>query len=77
MNLDLEKRYKEANEALYSTENDNKILVAKYRDSVERERKVFGEKLKEQDRLLDEAKESILEELRKEKQAMLGKEKEM
>jgi hypothetical protein len=77
VNLDLEKRYKEANEALYLTENDNKILVAKYRESVERERKVFGEKLKEQDRLLDEAKESILEELRKEKQAMVEKEKEM
>ena len=73
----MEKRYKEANEALYLTENDNKILVAKYRESVERERKVFGEKLKEQDRLLDEAKESILEELRKEKQAMVEKEKEM
>jgi hypothetical protein len=73
----LEKRYKEANEALYLTENDNKILLAKHRDSVENERRIFGEKLKEQDRLLDEAKESILQELRKEKQAILKKEKEM
>lgn len=73
----MEKRYKEANEALYLTENDNKILLAKHRDSVENERRIFGEKLKEQDRLLDEAKESILQELRKEKQAILKKEKEM
>lgn len=73
----MEKRYKEANGALYLTENDNKILLAKHRDSVENERRIFGEKLKEQDRLLDEAKESILQELRKEKQAILKKEKEM
>lgn len=77
VNLDLEKRYKEANGALYLTENDNKILLAKHRDSVENERRIFGEKLKEQDRLLDEAKESILQELRKEKQAILKKEKEI
>ena len=77
MNLDLEKRYKEASEALHLTESDNKVLVAKYRESVEKEKRVFDEKLKEQDRLLDEAKESILQELRNEKQAMLEKEKEM
>lgn len=73
----MEKRYKEANEALYLTENDNKILLARHRDSVENERRIFAEKLKEQDRLLDEAKESILQELKKEKQAILKKEKEM
>ena len=73
----MEKRYKEASQALNLMENDNRILVAKHRDSVEKDRRTFAEKLKEQDRLLDEAKESILQELRKEKQAILGKEKEM
>ena len=73
----MEKRYKEASKALDLMENDNKILVAKHRDSVEKDRRTFAEKLKEQDRLLDEAKESILQELRKEKQAILEKEKEM
>lgn len=77
MNLDLEKRYKEASQSLDLMENDNKILVAKHRDFVEKDRRTFAEKLKEQDRLLDEAKESILQELRKEKQAILEKEKEM
>lgn len=75
--MELERRYKEADEALYLTENDNKILVAKHRDSVEKGRRTFAEKLKEQDRLLDEAKESILQELRKEKQTILAKDQEM
>ena len=75
--MDLEKRYKDINEALHLTENDNKILVAKHRESVEQERRTFSLKLKEQDRLLDEAKESILQELRKEKQKILANEQEM
>ena len=75
--MDLEKRFKGANEALQVIKKDNKILTAKHRDSVEKERQTFAEKLKEQDRLLDEAKESILQELRKEKQAILEGEKEM
>ena len=75
--MDLEKRYKDINEALHLTENDNKILVAKHRESVEQERRTFSEKLKEQDKLLDEAKESILQELRKEKQKILKNEQEM
>lgn len=73
----MEKRFKGANEALQVIKKDNKILTAKHRDSVEKERQTFAEKLKEQDRLLDEAKESILQELRKEKQAILEGEKEM
>lgn len=77
MNLDLEKRYRETHEALHLTENDNKILVAKHRDAVEKDRRIFAEKLKEQDKLLDDAKESIIQELRKEKQAILAKETEM
>lgn len=58
-------------------EDDNKILVAKHCDSVEQQKKAFAAKLQEQDKILDEAKESILQELRKEKQELLEKEKEM
>lgn len=75
--MDLERRYKEASEALQISEKDNKILLAQHRDSVEKERQVFAEKLKEQDKLLDDAKESIFQELSKEKQAILEREKEM
>lgn len=52
-------------------------MLAQHRDSVEKERQVFAEKLKEQDKLLDDAKESIFQELSKEKQAILEREKEM
>ena len=76
MNLDLEQRYKEASNLLRVTVEDNKILIAQHRESVEKERLAFAEKLKEQDMLLDEAKQSILQELTRERQAGLEKEKE-
>ena len=74
--MDLEQRLKETSAVLHLTENDNKLLVAKHRDVVEKEKLLFEEKLKDQDRLLDEAKESILQELFKERQASVEKEKE-
>ncbi|XP_046851718.1 coiled-coil domain-containing protein 150-like isoform X2 [Xenia sp. Carnegie-2017] len=76
-NLELEKRFKEMIETQRKLEDDNKILVAKHCDSVEQQKKAFAAKLQEQDKILDEAKESILQELRKEKQELLEKEKEI
>ena len=58
------------------TADDNKILIAQHRESLEKEKLAFAEKLNEQDKLLDQAKESIMQELVKERQAAVEKDEE-
>ena len=60
--------HKNTCDLLKAANADNKVLVSQHRNAIERERLALTDKLAEQDRILEDAKQNILQELEKEKE---------